>query len=118
MSVLINDEALSVKTGNTLLDFYELATSSTFSALTMLRNLAVTRHVPNNNKNDSKTTINDKSNDKNRRKRCYFVGELQFCYYSEHNMSVKLIFKDFIYLLWFSLGMISDLSKTLHVNDL
>ena len=34
------------------------------SALTMLRNLAVTRHVPNNNKNDSKTTINDKSNDK------------------------------------------------------
>ena len=54
---------------------------------------------------------------KNRRKRCYFVGELQFCYYSEHNMSVKLIFKDFIYLLWFSLGMISDLSKTLYVND-
>ena len=55
---------------------------------------------------------------KNPRKRCYFVGELQYCYYSEHNMSVKLIFKDFIYLLWFSLGMISDLSKTLHVNDL
>ena len=118
MSVLINDEALSVKTGNTLLDFYELATSSTFSALTMLRNLAVTRHVPNNNKNDIKPLSMIKVMTKNRRKRCYIVGELQFCYYSEHNMSVKLIFKDFIYLRWFSLGMISDLSKTLHVNDL